>query len=137
MIAATAAKPAAHNVELTWEASFAQFAPQLRDVAAALLEPSIEVVGIRIDDAGPRTPLRFREGIRSEELAYGAVIEIQLPPIAACRLPSCQPLHLFIPAEAPNPVLLLGAQPQGEQKVEAMEQVWMPTRAAFACASSR
>jgi hypothetical protein len=34
MIAATAAKPAAHNVELTWEASFAQFAPQLRDVAA-------------------------------------------------------------------------------------------------------
>jgi hypothetical protein len=79
MIAATAAKPAAHDVELTWEASFAQFAPQLRDVAAALLEPLIEVVGIRIDDAGPRTPLRFREGIRSEELAYGAVIEIQLP----------------------------------------------------------
>ena len=88
MIAATAAKPAAHNVELTWEASFAQFAPQLRDVAAALLEPLIEVVGIRIDDAGPRTPLRFREGIRSEELAYGAVIEIQLLlPIAACEAP--------------------------------------------------
>lgn len=117
MIAATAAKPAAHNVELTWEASFAQFAPQLRDVAAALLEPLIEVVGIRIDDAGPRTPLRFREGIRSEELAYGAVIEIQLPADCGVR-GSClaQPLHLFIPAEAPNPVLCWARNSQGGTK---------------------
>jgi hypothetical protein len=76
MIAATAAKPAAHDVGLTGEALLAQFAPQLRNVRKALLPPLIDIARIRIDDAGARTPLRFGEGLSPEELAHSSVIEI-------------------------------------------------------------
>jgi hypothetical protein len=74
-----AAEPAAHDVKLTGEASLTQLAPEPGDVRAALLQPLIKVVCVGIDDAGASTPLRFGEGFGSEELAHGAVIEVQLP----------------------------------------------------------
>jgi hypothetical protein len=65
MVAPPAAKPTSHDVELTREALFAQFSPQLRDVSAALLQSLIKVGGVGINDAGTGTPLGFGEDIGS------------------------------------------------------------------------
>lgn len=109
VIATPAAKPASHDVKLTREASFPQFAPQSGHVPAALLKPSVEVLGIRIDDAWTWAPLRFGELLGSEELAYGAMIESQLPADRSMgRSCLAQPMHLFVAAEATLPVAEAG-----------------------------
>ncbi|MBW4028161.1 MAG: hypothetical protein HIU93_12270 [Acidobacteria bacterium] len=59
MAAATVAQPAAHDVEWSVEGLFAQLAPQPGHVPAALPKPLVKLLRVRIDDAGPRTSLRF------------------------------------------------------------------------------